>query len=103
MLHSVVYYLVLTTLYVLIVGVGVTFHLVTLNETVSKTPLHGGSGLCRDLNLTTHNTHKRQISISPMGFEPTIPASERQHKHALNYAAIAEWKHITVNFVYGRR
>jgi hypothetical protein len=27
--------------------------------------------------LTTHNTHKRQTSIPPVGIEPTIPGSER--------------------------
>jgi hypothetical protein len=32
---------------------------------------------CSDLCLTTHNTHKRQISIPPTGFEPAIPGSER--------------------------
>jgi hypothetical protein len=30
-----------------------------------------------DLNLTTHNTHKREISMPPVGFEPTIPALKR--------------------------
>jgi hypothetical protein len=31
----------------------------------------------RDLYLTTHNTHNRQTSMSPAGFEAAIPASER--------------------------
>jgi hypothetical protein len=26
--------------------------------------------------LTTHNTHKRQISINPEGYEPAIPANK---------------------------
>jgi len=30
-----------------------------------------------DLYLTTHNTHNRQTSMSPVGFEPTISAGER--------------------------
>jgi hypothetical protein len=37
--------------------------------------------------LTTHNTHKRQISMPPAGFEPTTPAGERPQTHALNHAA----------------
>jgi len=28
-------------------------------------------------DLTTQNTQKRQTFMSPVGFEPTIPASER--------------------------
>jgi hypothetical protein len=28
-------------------------------------------------DLTTHKTHKRQISMPPAGFKPTIPASEQ--------------------------
>jgi len=36
---------------------------------------------------TTHNTHKRQASMSPAGFEPAIPASERPESHALDRAA----------------
>jgi hypothetical protein len=38
----------------------------------------------RDLYLTAHNTHKRQTSKLPVGFEPTIPASERPQTHALD-------------------
>jgi hypothetical protein len=36
-----------------------------------------------DNYLTTHNTHFRQISTPPAGFEPTIPASERPQTHVL--------------------
>jgi len=31
----------------------------------------------RDLYLTTHNTQKRQTSMPPAEFEPTIPSSKR--------------------------
>ena len=41
----------------------------------------------RDLYLTSHNTDKRQISMTPAGFEPTIPASERLQTHALDRTA----------------
>jgi hypothetical protein len=32
---------------------------------------------CRDLYLTTLNTHKRETSMTPAGFELAIPTSER--------------------------
>jgi len=41
-----------------------------------RTPLDEWSARCKDLCLTTHYTHKRQITMPP-GFEATIPASER--------------------------
>jgi hypothetical protein len=41
----------------------------------------------RDLYLTTHNTHNRQTSIPPVGFEPTISAGERPQTYALDRAA----------------
>ena len=37
----------------------------------------GGSVRRRDLYLTTNNIHKGHTSMSPAGFEPTIPAGER--------------------------
>jgi hypothetical protein len=43
--------------------------------TLSRTLLDEWSAPRRDLYLTTHNTHKRQISIPPAGFEPAIPAA----------------------------
>ena len=44
--------------------------------TVGRTPLDERSTRRRELYLTTHNTHNRQISMSPVGFEPTISAGE---------------------------
>ena len=46
-------------------------------DTVGRTPLDELSVRRRDLYLTTHNTHNRQTSIPPVGFEPTISAGER--------------------------
>jgi hypothetical protein len=40
-----------------------------------------------DLYLTTHNTRKRQTSMSPAGFEPGIPESEWWQMNASHYAA----------------
>jgi len=47
-------------------------------STVGRTPLDEWSARHRDLYLTTHDTHNRQISIPPVGFEPKISAGERQ-------------------------
>ena len=55
--------------------------------TVGRTPLDEWSARHRDLYLTTHNTHNRQISMPPVGFEPTISASERPQNYALDRAA----------------
>ena len=45
--------------------------------TVGRTPLDEWSVRRRDLYLTTHNTYNRQISMPPVGFEPTIAAGKR--------------------------
>ena len=43
-------------------------------STVGRTPLDEWSARRRDLYLTTHDTHNRQISMPPVRFEPTISA-----------------------------
>ena len=48
-------------------------------STVGRTPLDEGLARSRDLYLTTHDTHNRQKSMTPVGFEPTISAGERLH------------------------
>ena len=55
--------------------------------TVGRTPLDEWSARRRDLYLTTHNTHNRQISMPPVGFEPTIWVGERPQTYALDRAA----------------
>ena len=48
------------------------------HTTVGRTPLDGRSARRRDLYLTTQpDTHNRQISMPPVGFEPTISAGKR--------------------------
>jgi hypothetical protein len=54
------------------------------HTTLGRTPLDEGPVRRRDLYLTTHNTHNRQISMPPAGFEPTILVSERPQTHALD-------------------
>jgi hypothetical protein len=61
--------------------------ILTGHITLGWTPLDDRSDRCRDLYLTTHNTHTRQTSMLPARFEPTIPASERPQTHALDHAA----------------
>ena len=56
------------------------------HTTLGRTPLDEWSARRRDLYLTTHDTHKRQPSMQPAGFEPTIPANERPQTHALERA-----------------
>ena len=56
-------------------------------HTLSRTPLYWWSARCKDLYLTTHNTHNRQIYTPPVGFEPTISASDRRKTYSLNSAA----------------
>jgi len=46
-------------------------------------PLDGWSARRKDLYLT-NNTQKRQKSMLPAGFEPTIPANKRPRTHSLN-------------------
>ena len=45
-------------------------------STVGRTPLDEWSARRRDLYLTTHDTHNRQISMPPVGFEAMISAGE---------------------------
>jgi hypothetical protein len=51
------------------------------HTTLGRTPLEEWTARRRDLYLTTHNTYKRQTSMFPAGFEPSIPASERPQNH----------------------
>ena len=53
--------------------------------TVGRTPLDEWSARRRD--LTTRNTHNRQTSMTPVGFETTISAGERPQSYVLDRAA----------------
>jgi hypothetical protein len=54
--------------------------------TVGRTPLDERSARHKDLQLTTHNTHNRQTSMTPVRFEPTTPPGERPQAYALDRA-----------------
>jgi len=64
-------------------GLIITFRRTTLG----RTPREEGSVRRRDLYLTTHNTHKRQISMTPAAFQPTIlppdPTHRQTHIHSV--------------------
>jgi len=66
-------------------------HSVT-HTTVGRTPLDEWSARRSDRNLTTQGTHKRQTSMTPAGFEPTIPAVERLQTHTLDHAVLPEYR-----------
>ena len=66
-------------------------------STVSRTPLDEWSGCRRDLYLTTHDTHNRQISMPPVGFEPQLSAGERP----LTY--IYDNSNLRVNHIFSGR
>jgi len=48
--------------------------------TFGRAPLDEWSHRRRDLYLTTHDTHNRQISMPPVGIEPTISRSDQIRK-----------------------
>jgi hypothetical protein len=63
------------------------FTITLRHTTLGRTLLDGRSARRRDLYPTTLNTHKRQISMLPGRFEPSIPAREGPQTHALDRAA----------------
>jgi hypothetical protein len=72
-------------------GLGVLIHKVsrshTISTTVGRTSLDEWSARRRDLYLTTHITHNRQISMLPVEFEPIIWEGERPQTYVLDRAA----------------
>ena len=65
-------------------------------STVGRTPLDEWSARRRDLYLTTQNTHNRQTSMPPVGFEPTISAGERPQTYALDRAGTGTGSYLLV-------
>jgi len=63
------------------------FMITIRHTTLGRTPLDERSAQRRGLYLTTNKTHKRDTSMPPAGFEPTIPASERPQTHPFDCAA----------------
>jgi hypothetical protein len=71
-----------------------------IHAAFAKHPLDEWSAWRRDLYLTTHNNHKREIPIPPAGFESPIPESERQQTHVLE--GVATIIRIILNVSYKR-
>ena len=74
------------------------FHIKLRHTTLCRTPLYEWLAYRRDLYLTTHNTHNRQTSMPPVGFEPAIPAGEQPYRliqrgqwDRLGYYELWEW------------
>ena len=53
--------------------------------------------------MTTNNTHNRQTSMPPVGFEPTISAGERPKTYALDRAATGTGIHFTIILIFKSR
>ena len=68
----------------------------TLHTTLRRTPLDEWSARRRNLYLTTHNAHKRQTSMPPPVFEPTIPTGEWPQTHTLGQTATAIGEYLLV-------
>jgi hypothetical protein len=58
-------------------------HTQTKHTTIGRTLL----GEWPEFYMTTYNTHNRQTSMHPAGFEPAFPASEQPQAHAVDRAA----------------
>ena len=79
-----------------------SFEITLRHTTLGRTPLDEWSARHRDLYLTTQNTHKRQTSMPPAGFEPAIPASERPQTHAVDRAATGIGLIFSLGWIYYR-
>jgi len=55
----------------------------------TRPPPYELSVCCRGLYLTTHNSHTRQTSMPPAGFEPAIPANKGLQTHASGHVTTA--------------
>jgi hypothetical protein len=64
-----------------------------IHPTLGRIPLEEWLTHRRNLYLITHNTHKRQTSMPPAGFEPAISASDRPQTHALDRVATKYFKY----------
>ena len=73
-------------------------------STVGRTPLDEWSARRRDLYLTTHDTHNRQISMPPVGIEPKISAGERPQAAPLQRSCVVvcdlETSRIGAPYIY---
>jgi hypothetical protein len=75
--------------------------LLLITHTRGRTPLIEGSARLRDLNLTTHNSRKRQTFFPSAEFEPSISAIEQPQTHDLDRAAtsVGMKRNVRIAFV----
>ena len=64
-----------------------------IHTTLGWTPVHEWWVHRSCLCMSTYDTHRSQTSMSPAGFEPAIPASERSQTHALDRASTGTGKY----------
>jgi hypothetical protein len=75
-------------------------HSDTHTHNYGKTPLVAWSARCKDLYLTAHWTHNRQISMSTVRFKAAILESQRPQTHVSDRAAqwigrkILQWERV---------
>jgi hypothetical protein len=76
------FFLILTYFY--LIPLGIRGYRCTLSYSMTHTVTLSVGVICTrdrlihsDLYLTTHNIYKRQISMSPTGFDPVIQSTER--------------------------
>jgi hypothetical protein len=62
-------------------------HSHTHTHTLGRISLHEGSTCRCDLHLTKRSIRIGPTPMHPVGFEPTIPTSERPHTHAVDRTA----------------
>ena len=67
---------------------------------VGRNPLDERSARRRDLYLTTHDTHNRQISMPPVGFEPKISAGEQPHRLCCVVVCDLETSRMGAPYIY---
>ena len=67
--------------------------------TFGRTPLDEWSARRRDLYLTTHNTHNRQTSMPPVGFEPTVSTGERPQTYDLDRATAGTGSSLLLGYL----
>ena len=73
------------------VNYGLLIHEISRSNTMTHHSRQDSSGRVissrRDLSQTKHNTHKKQTSMPPVRFEPTISAGDRPQTHTFDRAA----------------
>jgi hypothetical protein len=68
------------------------FTIILRHTTLGRTPLDERSARRRDLQLTTHNTHNRHISMPPMGYEPAAADLRLRLRGRWDRRVSALWK-----------